>query len=135
MVCGAPEVNVQLLESVTEYSNCSARDPHVQFFWQVVNSFTNEERSALIRFTWGRSRLPITKDGFKERFKILKSYRQPADAQFPVAHTCFFSLELPAYSSVEVMKERLQFAIFNCEAIDGDEVVTVANHSAWDDLE
>ena len=34
---------------------------------------------------------------------------------------CFFSLELPRYSSLEIMKEKLRYAIFNCTAIDGDD--------------
>ena len=38
-----------------------------------------------------------------------------------MAHTCFFSLELPAYSSLAVTRERLRYAIHNCEAIDGDQ--------------
>jgi HECT-domain (ubiquitin-transferase) len=32
-----------------------------------------------------------------------------------VAHTCFFSLELPAYSSLEVMTKKLLYAIYNCQ--------------------
>jgi len=50
--------------------------------------------------------------------------RSPADQYLPVAHTCFFSLELPAYSSLEIMKEKLRYASFNCTAIDGDDTHT-----------
>lgn len=124
MVCGTPEVNVSLLESIAEYSSCSASDPHVRLFWQAMNEFNNEERSALIKFTWGRSRLPLTAAGFSQRFKLQNFDKSPADSYFPVAHTCFFSLELPRYSTLEIMKERLRYAIFNCEAIDGDDTST-----------
>jgi hypothetical protein len=121
MVCGSPEINIKLLETMTEYSSCAATDTHVRMFWQALHEFTNEERSALIRFTWGRSRLPLTTAGFSQRFKIQSFGHFPPDAYFPVAHTCFFSLELPAYSTLEIMKEKLRYAIFNCEAIDGDD--------------
>lgn len=124
LVCGSPEIDMKLLESQSEYSSCSVSDKHVQMFWQAMHEFTNEERSALIRFTWGRSRLPLTATGFSQKFKILSFNRHPPDAYFPVAHTCFFSLELPAYSSLEIMKEKLRYAIFNCEAIDGDDTTT-----------
>lgn len=77
-----------------------------------------------MRFTWGRSRLPLTAAAFSQRFKIQAFSKRPADVYFPVAHTCFFSLELPAYSSLEIMKEKLRYAIFNCEAIDGDDTST-----------
>ncbi len=124
MVCGSPEIDIKLLESMTEYSSCEANNPHVRMFWQALSEFNNEERSALIKFTWGRSRLPLNAQGFAQRFKIQSFDRNPPDAYFPVAHTCFFSLELPRYSSLEIMKEKLRYAIFNCQAIDGDDTTT-----------
>ena len=54
------------------------------------------------RFAWGRSRLPLSAEQFNQPFKIQAFAREPADAYLPVAHTCFFSLELPRYSSREV---------------------------------
>ena len=42
----------------------------------------------------------------------------------PVAHTCFFSLDLPPYSTAETMRKRLEYAIYNCTAIDGDDTST-----------
>eukprot|EP01038_Epipyxis_sp_PR26KG_P004657 gene4657-6544_t len=121
MVCGVPEVDVSLLESTAEYSGCKATDPHVQNFWKIMREFTNEERSALIKFTWGRSRLPLRASDFTQRFKLQAFHKSPADSYYPISHTCFFSLELPKYSSFEVMREKLRYAIFNCEAIDGDD--------------
>ena len=46
--------------------------------------------------------------------------RPRPDALFPVAHTCFFSLELPAYTSAAICRERLLYAITHCLAIDID---------------
>lgn len=87
-----------------------------------MQEFDNEERAALIRFVWGRSRLPLKAGDFTQRFKLQNFARSPADAYLPVSHTCFFSLELPNYSSIQVMKDKLRYAIFNCQAIDGDGV-------------
>lgn len=56
------------------------------------------------RFAWGRSRLPLSAEQFNQPFKIQAFARAPADAYLPVAHTCFFSLELPRYSSREVCR-------------------------------
>mmetsp|Transcript_8955 Transcript_8955/g.19720 ORF Transcript_8955/g.19720 Transcript_8955/m.19720 type:complete len:350 (+) Transcript_8955:1474-2523(+) len=121
MVCGVPEVDVDLLQRVTEYSSCSASDPHVRFFWTAMREFDHEERAALLKFTWGRTRLPLSAGEFTQRFKIQSFNKSPPDAYYPVAHTCFFSLELPRYSSLEILKDKLRYAIFNCEAIDGDD--------------
>ncbi|CAM9164819.1 unnamed protein product [Ectocarpus sp. 8 AP-2014] len=139
MVCGKPEVDVDLLEAIAEYSGCRKEQPHIKFFWQALREFTPQERSMLIKFTWGRTRLPLTAEGFSQRFKLQNFARSPADDYLPVAHTCFFSLELPAYSSLEVMKERLIFAAFNCSAIDGDDNFAGMNAAAlgwdWDEEE
>ncbi|CAM9143892.1 unnamed protein product [Scytosiphon promiscuus] len=134
LVCGKPEVDVDLLEAVAEYSGCRKEQPHIKLFWQALREFTPAERSMLIKFTWGRTRLPLTAEGFSQRFKLQSFGRSPADDYLPVAHTCFFSLELPAYSSLEVMKERLLFAAFNCSAIDGDDNFAGMNAAAlgWD---
>ncbi|CAN0181713.1 unnamed protein product [Pylaiella littoralis] len=139
LVCGKPEVDVGLLEAIAEYSGCRKEQPHIKFFWQALRDFTPQERSMLIKFTWGRTRLPLTAEGFSQRFKLQSFRRSPADDYLPVAHTCFFSLELPAYSSLEVMKERLLFAAFNCSAIDGDDNFAGMNAAAlgwdWDEEE
>jgi hypothetical protein len=120
MVCGSTEIDVDLLKSVTDYSSCRETDAHVGYFWQAMREFNNEERSALVQFVWGRCRLPLTAAQFTNRFKIQSFNKSPPDAYYPEAHTCFFSIELPRYSSLEVMKEKLRYAIFNCQAIDGD---------------
>ena len=121
MVCGSSTIDINLLKSVTEYSSCSSTDTHIQYFWQILDEFSEEERSTFLRFVWGRSRLPLTADGFTQRFKLQLFGKQPADQYLPVAHTCFFSLEFPSYSSLEVAKEKLRYAIYNCQAIDGDD--------------
>ena len=42
------------------------------------------------------------------------------NGHFPVAHTCFFSLEWPKYTSKEAAHAKLLYAIRNCRAIDAD---------------
>ena len=38
-----------------------------------------------------------------------------------MAHSCFFVLDLPHYTSEDVMTERVKYAMINCRAIDTDE--------------
>ena len=121
MVCGSPFVDVELLKSATEYSGCGQDDRHVKLFWQCLREFTNEERQAFLRFCWSRSRLPLNKASFPQRFKLQSFNHSPADQHFPIAHTCFFSLEWPQYTSLDIAKEKLRYAIFNFSAIDGDD--------------
>jgi hypothetical protein len=135
LVCGIPEVDVDLLQEMTEYGcGISATDRHVQWFWNVLRDFSSEERSLLLKFVWGRSRLPLTRDGFSTKFRLQPFTRAPADSYLPISHTCFFSLELPAYSSEAVMRSKLAYAIRNCSAIDADDtsVATSAAAMGWD---
>ena len=131
MVCGKAEIDVDLLKQCTTYDGCNESDEHVHFFWEVLNSFNTEERQALVKFTWGRSRLPLTADDFPEKFTISTFNQSPADQYYPVAHTCFFSLELPRYTSKKIMRRKLLYAIFNCLEIDGDETGPGAEAAAF----
>ena len=44
----------------------------------------------------------------------------------PIAHSCIFSLELPSYSSVDIMRDKLRYAIFNSQSIDIEDMMNVA---------
>ncbi|CAF4210459.1 unnamed protein product, partial [Rotaria sordida] len=39
------------------------------------------------------------------------------------SHTCFFTLDLPEYSTTDIMYERLNYAFTNCPSIDGDGIM------------
>jgi hypothetical protein len=134
LTCGNPVIDVALLERITQYSGCRRSDQHIEFFWQAVNEFSDEERAALIKFAWARSRLPLTPEGFSQPFKIMNFYKTPADSYYPVSHTCFFSLELPKYSSYEIMRDKLRYAIFNCQEIDDDRNAHDSASLGWEDF-
>jgi len=42
------------------------------------------------------------------------------DQHFPVSHTCFFSMEWPRYSSFDIARTKLLYAIVNCTDMDMD---------------
>lgn len=116
-VCGLPHIDIALLRRHTEYSGVQPHAPHVLWFWQVLEEFSQEDRRAFVRFAWAQERLPST-DGEFERTgtrMMLKPYAAKpgaaVDDAFPKADTCFFNLMLPAYSSLEILRKRLLFAI------------------------
>lgn len=49
------------------------------------------------------------------------------DSLLPTSHTCFFQLELPMYSSKEILKEKLLYAITEGVEIDIDNVASSSN--------
>uniref|UniRef100_K3W724 HECT domain-containing protein n=1 Tax=Globisporangium ultimum (strain ATCC 200006 / CBS 805.95 / DAOM BR144) TaxID=431595 RepID=K3W724_GLOUD len=117
LVCGKATVDIDLLRRRTIYGDgCQASDPHIAFFWDVLGEFTDEQKSAFLRFVWGRSRLPTHAADFTQDFKIsgLPKAAGRADMYLPIAHTCFFSIDLPMYSCRDVMKDKLLYAITHC---------------------
>lgn len=72
----------------------------MQWFWEVMEEFTNQERSLFLRFVWGRTRLPRTIADFRGRdfvIQVLDKYHPP-DHFLPESYTCFFLLKMPRYS-------------------------------------
>lgn len=64
-------------------------------FWAVLSAMTPELRCQFLRFVWGRSRLPLLRDGatWPRKFKITAR----SGDLLPHSHMCFFHLELPRY--------------------------------------
>jgi len=106
---------------MTTYQGVSANDLHLRFFWDILrNRFDELERAKFLKFVWGRSRLPVRAQDFETKFKICAHAQSAAnpDAYMPVAHTCFFSVEMPAYTSIDVMYNRLIYAITHCTSFE-----------------
>jgi hypothetical protein len=114
-ICGKQTLDIELLQQCTEYEDVDPKAPHIAMFWQVLKEFTPEECSAFLRFVSARSRLPASASGFNMSFKIQpgqgKEVAYDPDRYLPHSQTCFFSLSLPAYTSVEVLRKKLIYAI------------------------
>lgn len=118
MVCGSPDIPLSLLKSVATYKGVyfflfslftiqifsvigvDSTAPLIQWFWEVMEDFSNQERSLFLRFVWGRTRLPRTVADFRGRdfvIQVLDKYNPP-DLFLPESYTCFFLLKMPRYS-------------------------------------
>jgi len=108
MVCGDANVDIKYLRENTDLSSMDDRK-EVDILFKVLESFTQAQRRDFLRFTWGRGRLPVKQSDFTQKFKITPGARNPRS--LPVAHTCFFSIELPPYRSEEECRNKLLYAI------------------------
>eukprot|EP00457_Paulinella_chromatophora_P001529 gb/GEZN01001531.1/.p1 GENE.gb/GEZN01001531.1/~~gb/GEZN01001531.1/.p1 ORF type:complete len:768 (-),score=240.41 gb/GEZN01001531.1/:611-2914(-) len=122
MVCGTKQIDIAYLKAHTVYKDgLSPNDTHIQYFWQAMESFSQEERQRFVRFCWGRNRLPLRAEDFVQKLKLcsageMRDWREDEGSSpngLPVSHTCFFSLELPRYRSYQQMVDRLRYAINN----------------------
>lgn len=79
-------------------------------FWKIVQTFTTSERKKLIQFITGSPSVPSS--GFASMNPNI-SIRQSAKAKdsLPISHTCSNQLDLPHYSSYQLMHQKLLYAI------------------------
>eukprot|EP00003_Mantamonas_plastica_P022180 TRINITY_DN3724_c0_g1_i1.p1 TRINITY_DN3724_c0_g1~~TRINITY_DN3724_c0_g1_i1.p1 ORF type:complete len:662 (-),score=221.90 TRINITY_DN3724_c0_g1_i1:21-2006(-) len=117
-VCGVADVSLATLRAHTSYSGLSRDSDSVKYFWEAMERYSAEDRQNFLRFVWGRSRLPVG-ESYDYTFIIASSYRND-DQSLPISHTCSFQLDLPTYSSADVMYDRLKYAFTYCADIDND---------------
>jgi len=125
IICGNPDIDVELLRRVVEYEGYDETDTVVTFFWEVLREMTTSERKLFLQFVWARNRLPLKESDFDAPFKIqkdTKTVNENGDYPLPSASTCFFSLTLPEYPEKEVLKQKLLYAIENVTTMESDYV-------------
>lgn len=74
-MCGSPDIPLHLLKSVATYKGVEPTSALIQWFWEVMESFSNTERSLFLRFVWGRTRLPRTIADFRGRDFVVQVRR------------------------------------------------------------
>lgn len=132
LVSGTRVVDVNMLRQCTEYENISPDSDTVKNFWSVLEEMTDEERTLFLRFVWARSRMPTSAQDSSMNFKLLGAQgaaKDDPDRYLPHAQTCFFSLSLPPYSTKEIMRNKLIYAINNSPNMDAD--VRLHNADGW----
>ncbi|KAG5937527.1 NEDD4 E3 ubiquitin-protein ligase [Claviceps monticola] len=114
LIGGIAEIDVDDWKKHTDYRGYTESDEVIQNFWQVVRSWDGEQKSRLLQFTTGTSRIPV--NGFKDlqgsdgprRFTIEKTGEL---TNLPKAHTCFNRIDLPPYKSMETLQQKLTIAV------------------------
>uniref|UniRef100_A0AAQ5XYX5 HECT domain-containing protein n=1 Tax=Amphiprion ocellaris TaxID=80972 RepID=A0AAQ5XYX5_AMPOC len=109
MVIGNTNYDWTELEKSTEYKGEYWTDhPTIRLFWEVFHDLPLEKKKQFLLFLTGSDRIPIL------GMKNLKLVIQPTgggEHYLPVAHTCFNLLDLPKYTSLETLREKLLQAI------------------------
>ncbi|XP_043927749.1 ubiquitin-protein ligase E3A [Protopterus annectens] len=109
LICGSRNLDFQALEETTEYDGGYTKDSRIiREFWEVVHSFSDEQKRLFLQFTTGTDRAPV---GGLGKLKMIIAKNGPDTDRLPTSHTCFNVLLLPEYSNQEKLKERLLKAI------------------------
>ncbi|XP_062874264.1 probable E3 ubiquitin-protein ligase HECTD4 isoform X2 [Trichomycterus rosablanca] len=122
--CGLPFINLEFLKAHTMYQvGLMETDQHIAFFWTALEMFTQEELCKFIKFACNLERIPFTcpcKDGGPDTAHVPPYPMKIAppdgavgspDLRYIRVETCMFMVKLPQYSSLDVMLEKLRYAI------------------------
>ncbi|KAJ5086382.1 hypothetical protein NUU61_007689 [Penicillium alfredii] len=114
LIGGIADIDVDDWKKHTDYRGYQEQDEVIQNFWKIVRSWDAEQKSRLLQFTTGTSRIPV--NGFKDlqgsdgprRFTIEKS---GDPAALPKSHTCFNRLDLPPYKTHDALEHKMSIAV------------------------
>jgi E3 ubiquitin-protein ligase HUWE1 len=120
LISGLPTIDLADLVKNTEYQGYTESQPVIQWFWKALYEFSDELKAWFLQFVTGTSQVPL--EGFKgligmrgpQKFSIHRAY---GEDRLPTAHTCFNQLDLPDYSTEEILRKKLLQAI--CEGHEG----------------
>ncbi|KAF2809562.1 HECT-domain-containing protein [Mytilinidion resinicola] len=114
LIGGIADIDVDDWKKHTDYRGYTENDEVIANFWKCIRSWDAEQKSRLLQFATGTSRIPV--NGFKDlqgsdgprRFTIEKA-GEPN--QLPKSHTCFNRLDLPPYKSFDALNGKLTIAV------------------------
>lgn len=108
--CGMAEVDVEDWRTHTRYEGYTSSSPQVRWFWDLVEVMAPEDRARLLQFTRGSSKVPAA--GFVALVPpFTVSSTGEDDVRLPSSHTCYNQLEIPKYSSAEILRDKLYCAL------------------------
>jgi other hect domain ubiquitin protein ligase E3 len=125
-ICGKNKIDFDLLRKHTVYkAPIKADSPLINNFWSLIKEFSPADQLKFVKFCWGQERLPSTDHEYavnQIRFMIKPiTFSGNQDGMLPRSDTCFFNLELPNYSTKEIMRERILLAInTDCDSMNAD---------------
>jgi E3 ubiquitin-protein ligase NEDD4 len=131
LIGGIAEIDVEDWKKHTDYRGYTESDEVIKFFWQTIRSWDGEQKSRLLQFATGTSRIPV--NGFKDlqgsdgprRFTIEKAgevnnlpkshtwsvHIQILNADEMLTKRSFNRLDLPQYKTLEALQTKLTMAV------------------------
>ncbi|KAI9739424.1 MAG: hypothetical protein M1818_005112 [Claussenomyces sp. TS43310] len=107
LIGGIAEIDVDDWKKHTDYRGYTESDEVIKFFWQTIRSWDGEQKSRLLQFATGTSRIPV--NGFKDlqgsdgprRFTIEKAGEV---TNLPKSHTwCVYLKDLTPQTGAQLM--------------------------------
>lgn len=109
---GNPAIDVdELIRSIELGPGLAATDDHIQWLFETLRSYNNQQLSEFIRFARGNSLTPV--GGFQALNPRI-TIRSISDVRrYPKSQTCFNLIFLPPYPTQAELREKLSEALAN----------------------
>lgn len=116
LIRGPKEIDIQDWMRNTQYwAGYHANARQVQWFWNMVESFTHEERSKLLRWATGKTQPPLQGFAFLQGSNGIDMFTidwiSGGDNAYPLSHTCFNRIDIPTYSSEAILRQQFSVAL------------------------
>ncbi|XP_041043914.1 uncharacterized protein LOC121277979 [Carcharodon carcharias] len=114
----------ELLEQNAKYHGYTQTDKTIRNFWEVFENLAEEKKKQFLVFLSGRDRIPV--GGIQSlSIAIVNTRSSEPDSSYPRAYTCTRTLDLPNYSSIEILREKLLHAMESSEEFNAQELATL----------
>ncbi|GAB7337952.1 hypothetical protein MBLNU457_4332t1 [Dothideomycetes sp. NU457] len=105
---GQNHLDINELRAVTTYDGYTKDSKQIKWFWQVVESYSQEKQKLLLEFVTASKRVPI----HGASTLVFRIEDMEADTgSLPGSSTCFGTLRLPRYESMEKLRTKLDIAL------------------------
>jgi E3 ubiquitin-protein ligase NEDD4 len=115
---GLPNIDMEDWIKNTEYTGEFTNQPShkvLQWFWEVVRSFEQDQKAKFLQFVTGTSGVPVQGFGYLQgNDGNIRKFTINGDKNvkvFPRAHTCFNRIDMPMYKSKTELQKYLTMAI------------------------
>ncbi|KAL9551391.1 hypothetical protein PS6_005034 [Mucor atramentarius] len=87
LICGSSDLDFNALETSTVYDGGWTKDSDIiKYFWEIVHSFSYEEKKKLLFFATGSDRAPI---GGLSKLQFVIAKNGGDSDRLPTSHTCY----------------------------------------------
>ncbi|XP_078385990.1 putative E3 ubiquitin-protein ligase HERC4 [Cetorhinus maximus] len=110
VIQGITNYEWELLEQNANYDGYTQTDKTIRNFWEVFENLAEEKKKEFLAFLSGSEMIPAA--GIQSfRITIFNSRSSEPDSSYPRGYTCTRTLDLPNYSSIEILREKLLHAL------------------------
>ncbi|KAI0561213.1 HECT-domain (ubiquitin-transferase) [Gracilaria domingensis] len=104
------QIDLRDLQRNTNYSGgYDENTPVIKWFWEVMAELDPEDQSKMLKFVTSSPRAPLL--GFSYLVPSFCIHRAEGDVRLPTASTCMNLLKLPQYKSLDVVRDKIRYAL------------------------